>query len=265
MTLHRASLLLLVPIAFVLACGSAEPHPPVRLTLVTATTTQPLAKELAQAYSARYEYATVTVETGNSQVALDALGRGQADLALVSRELTPDEFAQFAPTMLTWDGIAVVVHPSNSVESLSFDALKRVFTGDILNWAEVGGLKSDIQVLSREDGSGTRAAFEALVMDGQRVALTALIAPSSEAVLEFAASHPNAIGYAAWSRVTRDVKAMRVNRIAPTVQSIADQQYPLLYPLLLVTPRQHSADVQAFIDFAAGPAGQEIVSKTGGK
>jgi len=229
---------------------------------------------LTEAYGSRYEYVTFALESRNSQAGLEALRGGAIDIALVSREMRPEEMDGLLVTPIARDGIAILVNEENPVGALTLERLRSIFAGEILSWEEVGGQEGvhpddsppeDIQGVSREEGSGTREAFEALVMEGKRVTSTAVVMPTDGAMGEYISQMPRAIGYASMADLPSGVKALRIGGVEPSPIAVSSGEYPLVRPFLLVTEKRLNQEVQAFIDFCLSPAGQAIVEKGYGR
>ncbi len=251
---------------FLTACvATVEPHPPVRLEMAGSTSMQSLMEELAAAYYSRYDYVTIDMNGRGSMLGLEALRDGIEDVALVSRELTSEEQESLRATVIAYDAIAILVNDENAVASLSLRQIRDIFSGDILVWSEVGGEEVDIRVLSREDGSGTRDAFEEIVMEGRRVTLTAIVMPSNHAVGQFVAENTLAIGYASAVDIPLGARALRIDGVEPQLQAMTQGDYPLMRPFMLVTEQRPSDDVQSFVNFVLSPAGQVIVGRRYGR
>lgn len=190
------------------------------------------------------------------------------------------------------DGLALIVHPSNSVNELSLVQLQAIFGGEVLDWMAVGGDAGEIELVSREDGSGARVLFEGRVMGDKHVSLTAVVMPTSADVVEYVSKNPAAIGYvsraevAEWiedgagentggqaaptpgmpvapgsSSLPSAVKVLRVEGRLPLRANLRSQEYALTQPMYLITNGQPSGWVRRFLDFALSPAGQAIVSR----
>jgi phosphate transport system substrate-binding protein len=226
---------------------------------------EPLLEELAGAYSDQYDYVSVNIEARGTRLGLDALREGDADIAMVSRDLDLEEEEGLDALVIARDAIAILVNGQNQVDSLTSGQLADIFSGGIVAWSEVGGEEADIQVLSREDGSGTRQAFEELVMQGQRVTLAAIVMPGSSAVGEFVADDPLSIGYASAAGVPLGARAVQIDGSLPDLQALSQGEYPLTRPFILVTIRNPGDDVQSFLDFVLSPAGQVIVGRRYGR
>lgn len=273
---HRNLLRSLVPsilLWLLTACGTPlEPHEPVYLRIAGSTSMQPLVEDLAQAYSERHEYVTVDVQGGGSRLGIALASGNQVDIGTASRQPTAEDERdpETGAQRLWWtataqDGIALVVHPQNAVEGLTLPQARDIFFGRILDWEEMGGTPGEIVVVSREDGSGTREVFEEMVMDEKRVTLTAIVMPSSGAVVEYVAGHPTAIGYVSMGHLSPEVKALPVEGVSPTPEDVQSGAYPLTRPLYLLTGQEPTGEVKAFIEFALSPAGQAVVGQRYGR
>ena len=127
------------------ACGAPlEPHEPVYLRIAGSTSMQPLIEDLAQAYGERHEYVTIDVQGGGSRLGIALAKENQVDMGTASRTPTAEEERdpETGAKRLWWaaiaqDGIALVVHPQNTVESLTLLQARDIFFGRILDWGEV--------------------------------------------------------------------------------------------------------------------------------
>jgi phosphate transport system substrate-binding protein len=246
-----------------------SPPAPILLRLSGSTSMQPLMRELTEAYSQRRPHVSFDLSAVGSGAGLQELRRGSADVALVSRKLQPEEEFDtqsgqrlLVSSEIAQDAVAVAVHASNPLRSLTLYQLRDVFEGRITNWQQLGGPDQGIQVISREDGSGTRAVFEELVMRDRRVTPTAVIMPSSEAVHRRIAQQDGAIAYLSLGYLGGDVRALAIEGITPTRESIADGTYPIVRPFVLVHQPDAVTEVAAFTQFVRSPAGQAIVTRT---
>lgn len=248
------------------ACvATVEPHAAVHLEMAGSTSMQSLMEELAEAYSNRYDYVTIDIKARGSTLGLEGLDDGIVDVALVSRELASEEEEELRATVIAYDAIAILVNDGNAVDSLSSQQVKDIFGGDILLWSEIGGEEVDIEVLSREDGAGTREAFEEMLMGDRRVTLTAIVMPSNQAVGQFVAENPLAIGYASAVDVPLGARPLRVDGVEPNLQAVTQRDYLLIRPFVLVTQKRPGDEVQAFVNFILSPAGQVIVARRYGR
>jgi phosphate transport system substrate-binding protein len=229
-------------------------------------------EDLGQAYTEQREYVTVDVQGGGSRLGIALARENRIDIGTASRKPTAEderdpetEAKRLWWTAIAEDGIALVVHPQNAVGGLTLPQARDIFFGRVLDWEEMGGIPDEIVVVSREDGSGTREVFEEMVMGDKRVTLTAIVMPSSEAVVEYVARHPTAIGYVSMGYLAPQVKAVPVEGMSPTPEDIQSGRYPLTRPLYLLTGQEPAGEVKAFIEFALSPAGQAVMEQRYGR
>jgi phosphate transport system substrate-binding protein len=255
---------LLSLLAILAACATPTlPPDPVRFTVAGSTAMTPLLTELAAAYQAHFPQVSIAVEGGGSRLGLTQVREGQVALGASSWLPAEDEKTVWSAPVAV-DGIAVIVHPDNPVTGLTLAQLRELFSGRVWDWAELGGT-GEIQVVSREEGSGTRAAFEARVMQGQSVTPTALVMPGSEAVVQNVASHPEAIGYVSMGYLSESVKALAVEGVRPTPETVTAGTYHLTRPFFLIAAEEPDGAPRSFLDFVLGPEGQKIVGQRYGR
>jgi len=251
-------------------CGQSESQPEGdasalsgSLQIAGSTSVQPLAEELATVFMEENPDVTIDVQGGGSSAGVKAAAEGVANIGMASRELKEDEISLgLTATVIAKDGIAVVVNSANPVADLTIEDVKKIFTGEVTNWSEIGGSDAPIVVINREEGSGTRGAFEELVL-GKDVAFidSAAIQNSTGAVRTAVSSDPNAVGYISMGSMDESVKALMVGGVAPSEATVIDGTYTISRPFNFLTKGTPDALSQAFIDWILSPAGQEIVAE----
>lgn len=180
--------------------------------------------------------------------------------------LYPDQRLWSAP--IGQDGIAVIVHPELRLERLTAGDLRAVFTGTVTRWSQISTQTGDVIVVSREDTSATRLAFQDLVMGTRQITLNARLAPSSQAMLDIVASTPGAIGFISFALANEGVRMVPVAADAnlpgqlPSLAAIFDETYPLRMPLLIVGP-QPPAPGDGYYEFIlwAQTEGQALIAE----
>lgn len=267
--------------AFVLGCaGTPSPTAtPVAGASVTPTTAPlsgsiqvtgstsvgPYAEELGAMFDAKNNNKTnVQVSQVGSGPGIKAAIDGTADVGMSSRNLTSAEAAQgLISYKICDDGIAIIVNNANPLANLSTKQIRDIFAGNITNWKDVGGSDSQIVVVTREAGSGTRDGFETLVMQKMaNITPSAIQQGSTGAVTTYVSTNKNAIGYISFGSMTSDVKAIQVNGVAPSVATIKDKTYVVQRPFIFVTKGQPTNPVaKAYIDYVLGPEGQAYLAK----
>lgn len=232
------------------------------ITVAGSTSVQPLSDELAKAYTQKTPNVTVNVQGGGSSQGIKAAADGIAQIGASSRKLKDSEKAAVKETTIALDGIAIAVHPKNSkITNLSLEQVRGIFSGKITNWKEVGGDDAPISVVTREAGSGTRGAFEEIVMHDAKITDKAITQASNGAIRSTVAGDDKAIGYLSLGYLSADVKGIKVENTDPTVENIKSGAYKVSRPFLYLTKGEPSGDVKAFMDFVLSPAGQDIVGK----
>ena len=257
--------LLVLGCLLVRCAATVETPSAVQLKLAGSTSMKDLLEELAGAYTTRYGWGSIDIDPRGTQLGLDALREGAVDVALVARELRPDETQGIETAVIAYDAVAVIVNGQNPTDDLTIEQLRGIYAGQILVWSELGGQEADIQVASREDGSGTREAFESAVMEGESVTTMAVVMPGNEAMGHFVEESPLGVGYVSSVGIPLGTRALRIDGVRPGVQAVAQGTYPLIRPYVLVSREDAGQDVRSFVDFVLSPAGQVIVGQQYGR
>ncbi len=247
---------------FLMGCIS-ERNKAKTISIAGSTTVQPISDGLAEAFMEKYDI-NVTIQGGGSGTGIKMVGEGTVDIGASSREVKEDEKEKYNIKIypIAIDGLAIIVHPSNKIENLSIEQLKRIFAGEIENWKELGGEDKEIVLVVRAEGSGTRDFFEEKVMREFSLSRKALQKPSNGAVKATIASNENAIGYIGAGYIDDYVKAVRIEGIYPDPENIRSGEYELSRKLCYITKKE-SEDLRKFMDFVLSDEGQDIVETLG--
>jgi phosphate transport system substrate-binding protein len=206
-------------------------------------------------------------------VGVTSAGEGTVDIGNASRAVKDSEFEKFPSLQIftiAYDGIAIVTHPETKLTSLSVEQVRNIFAGEITNFSEVGGPDAPITVVSREEGSGTRAAFEELVMEykdeaGEKqskvITEKALLQQSNGQVRTTVATTPNSIGYLSFGFLDESTIPVPVDDVEPSVDNVKNGSYPIFRPLNMLTNGPPNELAQAFLDFALSGEGQAIIAE----
>jgi len=240
-----------------------------------------LALAWAETYMGFRPNVRISVTGGGSGTGIAAMINGTVDIANASRAMKPEEIAAaeangISPVEFTVarDAIAVVVHPSNPVDTLTLQQISEIYTGNIANWSQVGGEDRPIVLLSRESNSGTYVYFlENVIRLGNRESELlftpdTLLMPSSEGISTEARQNPNGIGYDGLGYVTADQKVVAVARdadapyVLPSVETVNDGSYPIARPLYMYTAGEPADQAKEYLDWVLGD-GQSLVSELG--
>jgi len=257
-------ILLVLITAVMLGCINAERKEILRIA--GSTTLQPIISAAAEEYMKKHPDVLIYVQGGGSGTGIKMVSEGSVDIGMSSREIKEKEYKK-TPELkkyeIALDGIAIVVNPDNPLDNLTKEQVRAIFSGKIRNFKDVGGDEREIVVVVRESGSGTRATFDELVMNGEEVTDNALQKPSNGAVKATIATNKNAIGYIGVGYVDESVKALRINDVEPTRENVRDGRYPISRKLYLITKGDADGIAKDFIEFMLSEEGQRIVEENG--
>lgn len=241
------------------------------LAVVGSTSVTPVAQQLADAFKEVEPNLQIDVQGVGSTAGVKAANDGSANIGMASRELKEGE-KEWGITehVIAYDGIAIVVHPSNGLDALTSEQATQIFKGEITNWKDLGGVDKEIIVVSREAGSGTRGAFEGIMKlqeknaAGKKISVVtkdALIADGNGAVKANVASKEFAIGYVSLSYLDESVKGLNIDGAEPTIEAILATDYKISRPFLMLTNGDITAETQGYLDFIMSTEGQKIVAE----
>lgn len=207
---------------------------------------------------------TVSYDPTGSGAGITGATDKTLDIGLSSRGLKDEEKSDVDGTVIALDGIAIIVNKASKVEDLTVDKLKQMFTGEITNWADVGGDDGEIVLIGREAGSGTRDGFESIV-DVKDSCKYAQELTATGAVISAVEANPLAIGYASLSAVGDTVKMVTVGGVECSEETVKDGSYEVQRPFVFVTNKSVtlSEQAQAFFDFATSTDAADLIRTAG--
>ncbi len=261
MTRQRfACLFLALAVALLAGCRGGRSKN--ELTLAGSTSIQPFADKWAELFMARHPDLGVDVQGGGSSAGIQACKSGACEIGMSSRELKGDE-KDLTEIVVARDGLAIIVHPSNPVRGLRLAEVKQIFSGDLTDWKPLGGPDTRITVVTREEGSGTRGAFQELVMGKTRIFRGAITEDSNGTVREIVAHDPAAIGFISLGLVNSQVRALALDGAAASDDNIRNGSYRLVRPFLFVSRGEPTGLAKQFVDFVLSAEGQALIEKEG--
>ncbi len=235
-----------------------------------STTVLPIAQAAAEVFMQDNPQADISIRGGGSGNGIAALIDGTCDIADSSRPMKDKEILLCqekgispVPHIIAMDGIAVIVHPSNPIQGLTIEQIKNIYIGKITNWKELGGEDQKIVVVSRDSSSGTYEIFETIVLQGKKVIPDSLSQTSNQAIATIISTTKGAIGYVGLGYVNSTVKAIEVNEITPSQETVASGKYPISRPLFMYTNGAPQGIAKDFIQFIWSGEGQKIVEEQG--
>ena len=242
------------------------------VTISGSSTVMPLAEAAAEVFNLEQNQYVVSVTAGGTGAGILGIAERKYDIAMASRALTGDEKQRFGSNFREFkvglDGISLAVSEKiyqAGVKSLSREQIRKIYSGNITNWKQVGGPDEDIYVISREEGSGTRDDFNEAVL-GNRTAETPgvdTVANSGAEVKTAISGSDEAIGYLGFNYLGSGVRAVAFDGIPPSYENIKLDIYELKRQLYFYTFGDPTPGAKAFIDFVQGPEGQKIAAEEG--
>lgn len=236
-----------------------------RISISGSTSVGPLAEKIADKYMNINDVKVEINQIGSSAGITNALN-GVSEIGMSSRDLKEEEKESgLNETIIAYDGIVIVTHPTNKVKNLTMDQVKQIFTGEVSNWKELGGEDMEIVVVSREDGSGSRDAFQEIVgyTSGELVR-SALVASGNGNIKTTVATNKHAVGFISFEYIDSSISTININGVEATAENVLQEKYSLSRPFLFVHKEDNlTAAGQQFIDYILSSEGQAIVAETG--
>lgn len=240
------------------------------VTMGGSTTVLPVAQKAAETFMDMHNEINVSVRGGGSGVGIASLIAGSVDIGNSSRSIKDKELKAAREkgknpvgNTIALDGIVIVVNPKNSLTELDIATLKNIYNGKVSNWKALGGPDQSIVVVSRDVASGTFEVFGEKVLKGGKVREDALMLASNKAVATTVAETPGAIGYVGLGYLSEDVKALKIEGVMPSENTVRSGEYKLARPLYMYTNGAPKGLVKDFIDFILSIDGQKLVKEVG--
>lgn len=227
-----------------------------------STSVQPFSEALAEEYMRLNPGIIIDVQGGGSSAGIKSAQTNTADIGMSSRNLKEEEQSLWS-VEIARDGLAVIVNPRNLITDLSLKQVQDIYSGVITNWKQLGGQDSEIHVITREEGSGTRSAFEDLVMNDIEINPRSIVQDSNGTVRQLVGDDPNAIGYISLGLVNDKVIALKLDGVKATHDNVINGTYNLSRPFLFVTSSEPIGEVKKFIDFVLSDEGKKMLDAEG--
>lgn len=232
------------------------------LILAGSTSVQPFAETLSEAYMKLHSEISIDVQGGGSSAGIMSAQTNTADIGMSSRSLKDNEKTLWS-VEIARDGLAVIIHPQNTITSLTLNQVRDIYAGVITNWSQLGGIDKRIHVITREEGSGTRSAFEDLLMNKIEIDPHSIVQDSNGTVRQLVGDDVNAIGYISLGLVNEKVKALELDGVAASRENVLNGTYVLSRPYLFVTSSEPVGEVKKFIEFVLSAEGRALLDLEG--
>ncbi len=230
-----------------------------------------LIPQLAEQFKAQHPGTTFDIAAEGSTTGIAAIIDGTAQIGAASRRAKPAEVAtasgkgvNLKPTIVAYDGIAVVVNSGNPIKSLTRKQVEQIFTGEVGDWSAVGRASGKISVYTRNTSSGTYSDFKELAMKKRDYAPGSQKMAGNEQIASEVGKNPNGIGYVglAYTKAS-GIKVMAIDGATPSVQSVHAKTYPYARPTFYYTNGEPNGVAKEFLDFTISKAGQKIAAQVG--
>src|ERR1700682_4443239 len=260
-------LILSLALAFGLAEAKAE-----RLVIKGSDTLgAKLVPQLAEHFKAEHPGTTFDIAAEGSTTGIAAIIDGTAEIGMSSRRAKSSEVGaaiakgkNMKPTIVAYDGIAVIVNSANPVKTLTKKQVEQIFTGDVADWSAVGGSGGKISIYTRNTSSGTYSDFKELAMKKRDYASGSQKMAGNEQIASEVGKNPNGVGYVGLAYTKAGgVKGVSIDGVTPSTQTVHAKTYPYARPTFYYTNGEPSGLAKEFLNFTIGPAGQKIVAQVG--
>src|SRR6266853_2950790 len=230
-----------------------------------------LVPQLAEQFKAQHPGTTFDIAAEGSTTGIAAIIDGTAQIGMSSRRAKPAEVGaasakgvHMKPTIVAYDGIAVIVNSANPIKSLTKNQVEQIFTGDVADWSAAGGSGGKISVYTRNTSSGTYSDFKELAMKKRDYAGGSQKMAGNEQIAAEVGKNPHGVGYVGMAYTKASgVKVVSIDGATPSVKSVQDHSYPYWRPTFYYTNGEPSGLAKQFLDYTVGSAGQKIVAQVG--
>lgn len=233
-----------------------------KIAISGSTSVGPLMEKISEAYESKNPVVTIEInQVGSSAGIKDTINK-VSEIGMASRELKDEEKKEVKDTVIAYDGIAVVTNIKNPIKNITMEQIKDIYIGKITNWKEIeGGKDGQIVVASREDGSGTRDAFQEIVgYTSEELAKDAMIANGNGGLKELVVGNENAIAFVSFEYLDDAVNSVNVEGVEPKAELVKSGEYQISRPFILVNKEDAiTENGQKLIDYILSEEGQKIV------
>src|SRR6476469_653363 len=257
--------------AFALAFATVEARAEKLVIKGSDTLGAKLVPQLAEQFKASHSGTTFDIAAEGSTTGIAAIIDGTAEIGMSSRRAKPAEVGAAAakgknmkPTIVAYDGIAVIVNSANPVKALTKKQVEQIFTGDVTDWSAVGGSGGKISIYTRNTSSGTYSDFKELAMKKRDYAGGSQKMAGNEQIAAEVGKNPNGVGYVGMAYTKASgVKVVPIDGVTPSVKSVQDHSYAYWRPTFYYTNGEPGGLAKTFVDFTLSSIGQKIVNQVG--
>ena len=233
-----------------------------KISISGSTSVGPLMEKITEVYEKKNSNLSIEINQVGSSAGIKDTINNISEIGMSSRELKEGEKKEVEGTPIAYDGIAVITNVDNPIENLTIDQIREIYTGKVTNWKEIdGGEDAEIVVTSREDGSGTRDAFQELIKySSEELRGNSMIANGNGGLKQMVVGNKNAIAFVSFEYLDGSVNVVNVEGEEPTANSVRNGKYKISRPFLLVTKDANlTGNSKKLIDYILSDEGQKIV------
>ncbi len=230
-----------------------------RIQIAGSTSVQPVAEQLAQEYMKTNSGVKINVQGGGSGLGIRSTQQEIIEIGTTSKALSAEEQEGLKEYIIGKEGIVIAINKENIVSDLTLTQIRDIFSGKITNWKDVGGANQQINVIIREEGSGTRTAFEEIVMGEDSIRSDSIVQSSTEMVKQAVIQDPNAVGVVSFAFLGDEVQALKVEGVAPSEQTIALELYTLQRPFIFLVKGEPEGALREFLRWVYSKEGQDVI------
>ncbi len=230
-----------------------------------------LVPQLAEQFKVQHPGTTLDIAAEGSTTGIAAIIDGTAGIGMSSRRAKSSEVGaanakgkNMKPTIVAYDGIAVIVNSANPVKVLTKKQVEQIFAGDVTDWSAVGGSGGKISIYTRNTSSGTYSDFKELAMKKRDYASDSQKMAGNEQIASEVSKNPNGVGYVglAYTKAS-GIKVVPIDGATPSKESVLGKTYPYARPTFYYTNGEPTGLAKQFVDFTISNAGQKIVEQVG--
>lgn len=231
-----------------------------------STSVSPLMEKEAEFYKKSNKDLDIEIQAIGSSAGIQDTINGVSHIGMSSRNIKEEEKSSgLDEKIIAYDGIVIITNNKNTINNLSLEQLKEIYTGKITNWKELGGEDKPIVVVSREDGSGTRTSFQEIVdFKPEEQIENAIITDGNGSIKNIVKSNENAIGYISFEYIDDTIKPQHIDGVEPTEENVLKNTYKLSRPFIVIYKEENfTQEDKKFLDFILSEDGQNIVKSSG--
>lgn len=229
-----------------------------QLNIVGSTSVQPICEELVDEYKKTHNDVDINVQGGGSNLGIKCTNNCLADIGMSSKEVNESNLIEYE---IGVEGIAIVVNPANPIDDLSTAQIRNVFSGNVSDWSEISNHSGKINVIVREEGSGTLDSFKYSIMNFTEIREDAIIQNSAGAIKQIVADDKNAIGFVSLTHLDGSLKDIGIDNVKISRESVLNKSYSLQRPFVLLTDKTPDEETLSFINWTLSNESSQIFEK----